>query len=59
MSQIRIHRLKAGLTQIELAKRLKVSEAIVQKWENGSREPRVKRLKAIARVLKCPVAALL
>lgn len=59
MSRIRRLREKAGLTQSEMARRLKVSEAIIRKWENGTRTPRLKRLKDIARVLRCQQAQLL
>jgi len=59
MSQIRKLREKAGLTQAELAKRTNVSEVTVRKWEAGTRTPRVKRLRQIARVLQCMPAELL
>lgn len=59
MSKIQRLRKKAGLTQALLARKLKVSEAIVRKWESGERSPRIKRLKAIARVLGCTPADLL
>jgi putative transcriptional regulator len=59
MSQIQRLRLKAGLTQGELAKKLGVSEITVRKWEAKVRTPRTKRLKAIAKVLRCNPAELL
>lgn len=58
MSQIARLRLARGLSQVELAKLLGVSEFTVQKWETGKRNPRAKRLKRLARILRCPLAAL-
>lgn len=59
MSQIRKHREMAGLTRDQLAKRLKASEFTVRSWEIGQRNPPVKRLKQIARALRCEAAELL
>lgn len=51
-------RLISGMTQIELAKQLGVSNVSVSDWENGKRMPRTKRLKQIANVLHTTIAAL-
>lgn len=59
MSKIRTYRQQAGLTQRALAARLEVSESIVQKWEREDRSPPVKRLKQIAKALKCQIGELL
>jgi len=59
MSQIRKLRQNANITQERFAQLVGVTVSSVQKWELGKRAPRAKKLKAIARVLKCDVAALL
>lgn len=38
-------RLEMGLTQSELAKKLKVTQATVAKWENGDLEPSLDMLR--------------
>lgn len=52
-------RKKAGLSQAELAKRLKKSRASINEWEAGNHAPRTALLPALARVLGCEVAELL
>lgn len=36
-------RRRAGLTQSELAKRLRTSQSVVARWERGTREPSFKK----------------
>ncbi len=48
---IRIHRKKAGLTQIELADKLGVSIATLRRWEAGETAPNGTRIMEIAAVL--------
>ena len=48
-------RLKAGLTQVELAKKLNVDQAAVSRWENGETRPLRKIHKKLAKVLGCTV----
>lgn len=43
-------RKTSGLTQIEVAKKLKVDQTTVSKWENGEALPRVEMLFMIARL---------
>lgn len=45
----------AGITQIELATALNVSEATVINWEKGRSEPTVTQAKQIAEVVKRPL----
>ena len=52
-------RLIAGMTQVELAKKLCVSTLTVSKWEQGLSIPAVKRLKDVADALGTTVAKLL
>ena len=52
---IRDFRLKAGLTQVELAKKLNVDQAAVSRWESGETRPLRKIHKKLAKVLGCTV----
>ena len=50
-SNIRMHRKKAGLTQIELADKLGVSIATLRRWEAGETAPTGTRIMEIASLL--------
>lgn len=52
-------RLKAGLTQVELAKKMNVDQATVSHWESGKHNPLRKMHKKLAKVLGCTVEELL
>ena len=56
--KIREYRLKAGLTQGELADKLGYDRTAIVKWENGSKEPLASTVKAIANVLNVTVSQL-
>lgn len=58
MSHLRTLREKAGLTRQELARAIGVAEVTIKKWEEGTRVPRRKRLKALADALRCTQRAL-
>ena len=49
---LKLHRIKAGLTQFELAKRLGVKERVICFWETGRSEPHIEQAVDIARVLE-------
>lgn len=49
---LKLHRIKAGLTQFELAKRLGVKERVITFWETGRREPHIDQAVEIARILE-------
>jgi transcriptional regulator with XRE-family HTH domain len=51
MTQLRRHRLAAGLDQADLAKRVGVSVSSVSLWESGKSIPRGRMFPKIARVL--------
>lgn len=51
-------RMKAGLTQVELAKKLRVAPSTVAGWELGTHSVRSTRLPQLARALGVPVAKL-
>ena len=52
-------RKKAGLTQMEVAKAIGVSDAAVCQWEKGETMPTASRLIQIAKLYKCTVDKLL
>lgn len=56
---IRDCRVKAGLTQAELAIRIGVDRTSVVKWETGSASPRAGKLLEIADAVGCTVDELL
>ncbi len=52
-------RKKKGLTQAELAERLRVSDKTVSKWENGSGYPEITQIPALAKVFSVTTDRLL
>lgn len=52
-------RLKSGLSAMDAAKRLGVSDAAVYQWETGVYLPNTKRLTEIAKLYHCTVDELL
>ncbi len=52
-------RKKTGLTQMQVAKELGVTDAAVCQWERGDTMPSAKRLTEIAKLYKCSVDELL
>ena len=59
MNALKKMRLKRGLSQEDIAKKMGVTPATVCRWENGEFLPRADKLIALAKVLKCSVSALL
>lgn len=49
---LKLHRIKAGLTQFELAERLGVKERVICFWETGRSEPHIEQAVDIARILE-------
>ena len=49
---LKFHRIKVGLTQLELAKRLGVKERVICFWETGRSEPHIEQAVDIARILE-------
>ncbi len=58
MNRIRVLRQQAGLTQIELAKRIGCSQSTLSEIETGDADPKQTRLETIARALNVPIYAL-
>lgn len=53
------YRKRAGLTQMDVAKALGVSDAAVCQWEKGENMPSASRLVALAKLYDCTVDELL
>ena len=53
------YRENSGLTQLEAAEKLKVSQSTVSMWETGVNLPRVEKLREISRLYNCTVDDLL
>lgn len=59
MSKIKELRIKAGLTQVELANKLGIKQPSVASWEiNPNRKPNTKYVPKLARIFKCNVGQL-
>lgn len=50
---LQVLRRKAGLTQIELAKKISVSVMTVRRWEWGQQIPLIKEMQKLYEVLNC------
>ena len=55
MNGIKVQRKKAGLTQIQLAEAIGVTQANVSIWENGKSLPTADKLKKISEILNCSI----
>lgn len=55
MNGIEVQRKKAGLTQIQLAEAIGVTQANVSIWENGKSLPTADKLKKISEILNCSI----
>lgn len=56
---IKSAREKAGLTQIQVAEKMKISQSTIACWETGRALPRAENLKLLADILGCTVDELL
>ena len=59
MDELKRLREAAGLSQVQLALRLGVSQGTVARWESGVRVPQAGNLIKMANILGCSVDALL
>lgn len=57
--KIKVSRIKAGLSQEALAKKLKVSRVTITRYENGTREPDIKMLNELAAAIGVNLTKLL
>ena len=55
MNNLKVLRQKSGLSQIQLAHCLNVSQQAVAKWENGVANPRADTLLEIAKIFGCTI----
>jgi len=56
---VKRHRTRAGLTQMALAERAKVSQAFVVQLETGREtNPKLDTVKRLAKALKCKISEL-
>ncbi len=56
---IKNYRLKAGLTQTELAKQMNVHQTAVAQWETGRTAPSIEKLVRLASLFKCSIEDLI
>lgn len=56
---IKEKRIAAKMTQQELAQKMGVTQGAIAQWENGITFPSAKRMKALAKILKCKIEELL
>ena len=56
LARLKAARQDAGMTQVEVARRLRKTQAFVSKSESGDRRVDVIELKAFARLYRKPVA---
>ena len=52
MKNLKIARILAGMSQQDLAEKLKVTNHTISRWERGSNEPNLDTLKMLATILK-------
>lgn len=55
MNNIKNLRKKEKLTQIDLAKKLKIGQSTVAMWEAGEAMPRADKLPELAKILGCTI----
>lgn len=53
--QIKELRLKAGLTQEQLADRMNMNQSALSQWETGVSAPRADKLPELAKILGCTI----
>lgn len=56
---IREARLRAGLTQAQLARKLQTTQSVVARWESGVRSPSLETIERIARACDLDVSLFL
>jgi transcriptional regulator with XRE-family HTH domain len=59
MNRIREYRRELGLTQAQIAEKLKIRASAVSQWETEVRSPKVINLKRLAEIFGCTVDDLL
>lgn len=59
MNKIKAMREKKGITQVNFAKEMGVSQQCITKWETGKAMPQASRLPKLAKTLGCSIEELL
>lgn len=59
MNTIKNRRSEVGITQVELAKAVGVTQGAVAQWESGITSPNIKLLPKLASILECTTDELL
>ena len=59
MKSIEKFRKEKNLTQVELAAKVGVTQSAISQWENGTTQPEVGKLIALAKIFGCKVDDLL
>lgn len=54
--KLKIAMINANISQEEFAKKLEVNRALVSQWITGFRNPSMKNLQKISRILKLPIS---
>lgn len=54
-NRFRMYRIRAGLTQQDVADVIGVSQVSVWQWENGDNLPRADKLIAISKLYRCTI----
>ena len=55
---IKNKRMECGLSQVELAKRMKMSQKTISSWETGRTIPRIKDIVEMSHIFGCSIADL-
>lgn len=58
MNKIKECRKAMGITQVQLAAKMNMTQAAVAMWESGVSKPRADKLPKIAEILGCSIADL-
>lgn len=58
MNKIKEYRVRHGMTQEDLAQKLKLDRSSVAKWEVGENTPRLKHLLALSKIFQCTIEEL-
>ena len=59
MTNFKLARLQAGLTQAAIAEKMGVTVATVSLWDNGQTTPRPGKLPALAELMGCSIVSLI
>lgn len=58
VNAIKRYRLALGITQAQLAQRMKIGQSAVAMWESGENTPRTDKLPELAKIFNCDISDL-